>query len=154
MANDPSASTRNGTILVVKGIPIADFSIRKNVFLWRISCLFKRQRKIKEQLLLVRYFDHDDKGKETTRLNDSVLDLVLIKFYVVLESSLFNKKSFETSRKFRNHIGPAMISWKTQHFPRNFRLHQKDNNMPPNAPMNYIQTGNHVLFQYLKLLTG
>jgi len=131
MANVPSA-TRNGTILVVKGIPIADFSIRKNVFLWRISCLFKRQRKSKEQLLLVRYFDHDDKGKETKRLDDSVLDFVLIKFYVVLDSGLFNKKSFETSRKFRTHIGPAMILWKT-HFPQDFILHQKDNNMPPNA---------------------
>ena len=109
MANVPSAtSTRNGTIMVVKGIPIADCSFRKNVFLWRISCLFKRQRKSKERLLLVRYFDHDDKGKEK-RLDDSVLDFVLNKFYVVLESGLFNKTSFGTSRKFRNHIGPAMI---------------------------------------------
>ena len=84
MSNVPSA-TRNGTILVVKGIPIADFSIRKNVFLWRISCLFKTQRKsIKEQLLLVRNFDHDNKGKEK-RLDDSVLDFVLKKFYVVLD---------------------------------------------------------------------
>ena len=115
MANVPSATTRNGTISVVKEIPIADFSIRKNVFLWCISCLFKRQRKSKEQLLLVRYFDHDDKGKET-RLDDSVLDFVLIKFYVVLDSGLFNKTSFETSRKFQNQIGPAMILWKT-HFP-------------------------------------
>jgi len=130
MANVPSA-TRNGTIMVVKGVPIADCSIRKNVFLWRISCLFKRQRKSKERLLLVRYFDHDDKGKET-RLDDSVLDFVLNKFYVVLESGLVNKTSFGISRKFRNHIGPAMILWKT-HFPRDFRLHQKDNNMPPNA---------------------
>ena len=143
MANVPIA-TRNGTILVVKGIPIADFSIRKNVFLWRISCLFKRQWKSKERLLLVRYFDHYDKGKEK-RLDDSVLDFVLNKFYVVLESGLFNKTSFET---------PAMILWKTQHFPRDFELHQKDNNMSPNAPMNYIQTGNHVLFQYFQLLTG
>ena len=31
----------------------------------------------------VRYFDHDDKGKET-RLDDIVLDFVLNKFYVVL----------------------------------------------------------------------
>ena len=152
MANVPSA-TRNGSIKVVKGVPIADCSIRKNVFLWRISCLFKRQRKSKERLLLVRYFDHDDKGKET-RLDDSVLDFVLNKFYVVLESGLFNKTSFGTLRKFRNHIGPAMILWKTQHFPRDFRLHQKDNNMPPNAPMNYIQIGDHILFQYFQLLTG
>ena len=81
-------------ILVVKGIPIADFSIRKNLFLWCISCLLKRQRKSKEQLLLVRYFDNeDDKGKE--RLDDSVLDSVLNKFYVVLlESGLFNRTSF------------------------------------------------------------
>ena len=71
--------------MVVKGIPIADFSTRKNVYLWRISCLFKRQQKSKERLLLVRYFDHDDKGKEK-RLDDSVLDFVLNKFYVVLES--------------------------------------------------------------------
>ena len=90
-ANVPSA-TRNGTVLVVKGIPIADFSIRKNLFLRGISCLFKRQWKSKEQLLLVRYFDHDDKGKETRLLDDSVLDFVLIKFYVVLESGLINKK--------------------------------------------------------------
>ena len=76
MANVPSASTRNGTIMVVKGIPIVDCSISKNVFLWRISCLFKRQQKSKERLLLVRYFDHDDKDKET-RLDDSVLDFVL-----------------------------------------------------------------------------
>ena len=103
MSNVPSA-TRNGTILVVKGIPIADFSIRKNVFLWRISCLFKRQRKSKERLLLVRYFDHNDKGKEK-RLDDSVLDFVLNKFFVVLESGLFNKTSFGTSRKLRKHIG-------------------------------------------------
>ena len=82
MANVPSA-TRNGKILVVKGKPIADFSIRKNVFLWRISCLFTRQRKSKERLLLVRYFDHYDKGKEK-RLDDSVLDFVLNKFQVVL----------------------------------------------------------------------
>ena len=108
--------------------------------------------RVRKRLLLVRYFDHDDKGKET-RLHDSVLDFVLNKFYVVLEFGLFNKTSFETSKKFRNHIGPAMILWKT-HFPRDFRLHQKDNNMPPNAPMNYIQTGNHVLFQYFQLLTG
>ena len=154
MANVPSANTRNGTIMVVKGVPIADCSIRKNVFLWRISCLFKRQRKSKERLLLVRYFDHDDKGKKEKRLDDSVLDFVLNKFYVVLESGLFNKTSFETSRKFRNHIGPAMILWKTQHFPRDFRPHQKDNNMPPNAPMNYIQTGNHVLFRFFQILTG
>ena len=86
MANVPSA-TRNGTIMVVKGVPIADCSIRKNVFLWRISCLFKRQRKSKERLLLVRYFDHDDKGKET-RLDANVLDFVLNKFYMVLESGL------------------------------------------------------------------
>jgi hypothetical protein len=119
MANVPSA-TRNGSIKVVKGVPIADCSIRKNVFLWRISCLFKRQRKSKERLLLVRYFDHDDKGKET-RLDDSVLDFVLNKFYVVLEYGLFKKTSFGISRKFRNHIGPAMILWKT-HFPRDFRL--------------------------------
>ena len=91
MANVPSA-TRNGTILVVKGIPNADCSIRKNVFLWRISCLFKRQRKSKELLLLVRYFDHNDKDKE--RLDDSVLDFVLNKFSQVLESGLFNKTSF------------------------------------------------------------
>jgi len=152
MANVPSA-TRNGTIMVVKGVPIADCSIRKNVFLWRISCLFKRQWKSKERLLLVRYFDHNDKGKEK-RLDDSVLDFVLNKFYVVLESGLFNKTLFQTSRKFRNYIGPAMILWKTQHFSRDFRLHQKDNNMPPYAPMNYIQTGDHVLFQYFQLLTG
>ena len=102
MANVPSA-TRNGMILVVKGIPIANFSIRKNLFPWFISCLFKRQRKSKEQLLLVRYFDQDDKSKEK-RLDDSVLDFVLNKFYVVIESCFFNKTSFETSRKFRNHI--------------------------------------------------
>ena len=140
-------------IFVVKESPNADFSIRKNMFLWRISCLLKRQRKSKEQLLLVRYLDHDDKGKERKRLDDIVLDFVLNKFYVVPESGLFNKTSFGTSRKSRNHIGPAMTLWKT-HFPRDFRLHQKDNNMPPNAPMNYIQTGNHVLFQYFQLLTG
>ncbi len=46
-----------------------------------------------------------------------------------------------------------MISWAT-HFPQDFRLHQKDNKMPPNAPMNYIQTGDHVLSQYFQLLTG
>ncbi len=84
MANALSA-TRNGTILVVKGRLFADFSIRKNVFLRHFSCLFKRQRKSKEQLLLVRYFDHDAKGKEK-RLDDSVLDFVLKKFYVFLES--------------------------------------------------------------------
>ena len=39
----------------------------------------------------------------------SILDFVLIKFYVVLESGLFNKTSFETSRKFWNHIGPAIM---------------------------------------------
>jgi hypothetical protein len=93
------------------------------------------------------------KGKEKT-LDDSVLDFVLNKFYVIIESCFFNKTSFETSRKFRNHIGPAMILWKTQHFPQDFRLHQKDNNMPPNSPMNYIQTGDHVLFEYFQLLTG
>jgi len=101
MANVPSA-TRNGMIFVVKGNPIADFSIRKNLFLWSFSCLFKRQQKSKERLLLVRYFDHDDKGKEKRRLDDSVLDFVLNKFYVVPKSGLFNKTSFETSRKFRN----------------------------------------------------
>jgi hypothetical protein len=90
MANVPSA-TKNGTIMVVKGIPIVDCSISKNVFLWRISCLFKRQRKSKERLLLVRYFDHDDDKDKETRLDDSVLDFVLKKFYVVLESGLFNK---------------------------------------------------------------
>ena len=102
MAKVPSA-TRNGTILVVKGIPIRDCSIRKNVFLRRISSLFKRQRKSKERLLLVRYFDHDDRGKG--RLDDSVLDFVLNKFYLVLQSGLFNKTSFGNSRKFWYHIG-------------------------------------------------
>ena len=77
-------------------------------------CSRDNERVRNDSYCLVRYFDHDDKGKE--RLDDSVLDFVLNKFSQVLKSGLFNKTSFGTSKKFRNHIGPAMILWKA-HFP-------------------------------------